>query len=142
MKDNQIDGEIQPGNDAVISQEEKGLPQTDKHRSKGWKKIEFKPKEQAEAERLFFFFFPEASHWKPPSILLPFDPVTYVPYFKQIALAILRTGIIGENGLKDHAGHRETFPVDQRDLIGALVDTHFKYSNVTFFPGDILKGFD
>jgi len=32
---------------------------------------------QSEAERLFFLFFPEASHWEPPSILLPFDPVTY-----------------------------------------------------------------
>jgi hypothetical protein len=116
-------------------------PQTE-HQSKGWKEIKFKPKEQAEAERLFFFFFPEASHWKPPSILLPFDPVTYVPYFKQTALTILRTGIIGKNGLKGHAGHRETFPVDQRDLIGALVDTHFKYRDVTFFPGDILKRFD
>ena len=142
MKNNQKDGEIQPGNNAVIRQEEKGLPQPDKHRPKGWKEIKFKPKEQAEAERLFFLFFPEASHRKLPSILVPFDPVTYVPYFKQTALAILRTGIVGENGLKGHVGHRETFPVDQRNLIGALVDTHFKYRDITFYPGDILKLFD
>lgn len=142
MKDNQKEGEIQLGNDAVISQEEKGLPQTDKYRSKGWKEVKIKPKEQAEAERLFFLFFPKASHWKPPSILLPFDPVTYVPYLKQTALAILGTGIIGENGLKGHKGHKETFPVDQSDLIGALVDTHFKYRDVTFFPKDIINRFD
>jgi hypothetical protein len=114
----------------------------------GWKALERirakakKEKEPSEAERLFFLFFPEASHWAPPSILLSFDPVTYVPYLKQTALAILGTGIIGENGLKGHAGHKKFFPVDQRDLIGALVDTHYKYSNVTFSPGDIIKYYD
>jgi hypothetical protein len=118
------------------------------HRSKGWevlKRVKSKKhtkEAQPEAERLFFLFFPEASHWKAPSILLPFDPITYVPYLKQTALAILGTGIIGENGLRGHARHKGTFPVDQRDLIGALVDTHYKYSDVTFFPADIIKHFD
>jgi len=107
-----------------------------------FKVIKIKTEEQAEAERLFFLFFPEASHWEPPSILLPCDPVTDVPYLKQTALAILGTGIIAENGLKGHAEHKIFYPVDQRDLIGALVDTHYKYSNVTFSPGDILKNFD
>ncbi len=105
----------------------------------GWKPIKIKSEEQAEAERLFFLFFPEASHWEPPSILLPFDPITYVPYLKEVALAILSTGIIGEDGLK---GSRETFPVNQRDLIGTLVDTHYKYTNITYYPGDIIRRFD
>lgn len=138
MKDNQKDDEIQPGNVAVIAQEEKGLPQTVELRTKGWKVIKIKPKEQAEAERLFFLFFPEASHWEAPSILLPFNPANYLPDFKQNALAILSTGIIEENGLKGHAG----YPVNQRDLIIALIDTDYQYRNITFFPEDILKQFD
>ncbi|MDP2044922.1 MAG: hypothetical protein Q8L00_01790, partial [Deltaproteobacteria bacterium] len=86
MNDDHKNEGTQAGNGVTSEEEEvKELPPPNKHRSKGWKKIEFKPKEQAEAERLFFFFFPEASHWKPPSILLPFDPVTCVPYFKKIA---------------------------------------------------------
>jgi hypothetical protein len=61
---------------------------------------------------------------------------------KQATLAILGTGIIGENGLKGHARHKKNFPVNQRDLISALIETHFKYCDVKFFPGDILKRFD
>ena len=33
-------------------------------------------------------------------------------------------------------------PVEHRDLIAALVEIHFKYVDITFFPGDILKHFD
>lgn len=139
MKDNQKDVENQQGNDAAINQEEKGLLQIDKQQLKGWKPIEIKPKEQAEAERLFFIFFPEASHWEAPDILLPFNPTNYFPEFKQEALAILMTGIIGKDGLK---GHKETFPVNQKDLIIALLDTDFKYRDVIYFPGDIIKKFD
>jgi hypothetical protein len=128
-----------------ISQEGKEPLHPGQHRSKDWKPIKIKPEEQAEAERLFFLFFPEASHWEPPSILLPFDPITYVPYLKEVALAILGTGIIGEKGLKGHAGHKKIYPLDRRELrelIGALVEKDFKYRDVTFFPGDILKRFD
>jgi hypothetical protein len=110
-------------------------------RAKAKKKIE-PPKKQSEAERLFFLFFPEASHYEEPSILLPFDPVTYVPYLKEAALAILGTGIIGENGLKGHARHKNFFPVNQRDLIGDLVNIHYKYTSISLFPGDILRIFD
>ncbi|MBU4232786.1 MAG: hypothetical protein L6277_04755 [Desulfobacterales bacterium] len=140
MNDDHKKEGTQAGNDVTSEEEEvKELPPPNKHRSKGWKKIDFKPREQAEAERLFFLFFPEASHWETPSILLPFNPTNYFPEFKQEALAILSTGIIGEDGLK---GHKETFPVNQRDLIIALLETDFKYRDVTFFPGDILKRFD
>lgn len=99
---------------------------------------------QSEAERLFSLFFPEASHWEAPSILLPFNPTNYLPEFKQEALAILSTGIIGEDGLKG-TGDKEIFPVNQRDLrdlIIALLDKDYQYQDVTFYPGDILKKFD
>lgn len=111
-------------------------------RAKAKKQTEPQTRELSEAERLFLLFFPEASNWKPSSILLPFDPVTYVPYLKQAALAILGTGIIGETGLKGHAGHKKFFPVDQRQLISDLVDKHYKYTDTTYFPRDILKRFD
>jgi len=99
-------------------------------------------KEQSEAERLFFLFFPEALHWQNPSILVPFNPSNYLPHFKQDALAILGTGIIGENGLKGHAGHKKFFPVDQKDLIISLIDRDYQYHSIAFYPGDILKKFD
>lgn len=99
---------------------------------------------QSEAERLFYLIFPEALHWKADysQPLAAFDPITYVPYLKETALVILGTGIIGESGLKGHAGHGETFPVDLRDLIGALVDIHYKYTDIIFSPKDILTHFD
>jgi hypothetical protein len=113
-------------------------------RAKSRKLTEPRAKEQSEAERLFYLIFPEALHWKADysQPLAAFDPITYVPYLKETALAILGTGIIGESGLKGHAGHGETFPVDLRDLIGALVDTHFKYTEIIFSPEDILTHFD
>jgi hypothetical protein len=112
--------------------------------SEGWRAIKIKPKEQAEAEKLLFFFFPEASHWEAPTILLPFNPTTYFPEFKQEALAILSTGIIKEDGLRG-TGHKEFFPVNQRDLkdlIIALLEKDYQYQDVTFYPGDILNKFD
>lgn len=114
-------------------------PQSNKQWSQRWKPIEIKPKEQAKAEKLFFLFFPEASHWKEPDILLPFNPTNYFPEFKDEALAILRTGIIGEDGLE---GHKETYLVNQRDLIFALIDIDFKYRDISYFPQDIIKIFD
>lgn len=113
-------------------------------RAKFKKQSEPRTEEQSDTERLFYLIFPEASNWKADysQPLAAFDPITYVPYLKQVALAILDTGIIGENGLKGHAGHKETFPVDRRDLIGALVDIDYQYQQVTYFPGDIIKLFD
>jgi hypothetical protein len=73
---------------------------------------------------------------------LPFNPETDIPFFKQAALAILKTGIIGENGLKGHAGHKKDFPVNVEYLIVDLVDKHYNYTDVNFFPGDILNIFD
>lgn len=113
-------------------------------RAKAKKEPEAKEK-QSEAERLFFLFFPEASHWEAPSMLLPFNPTTYLPYFKQEALAILATGIITEQGLKGHAGHKKIFPFNQRDLrdlIVALLDIDYQYQEVYLSPRDILKHFD
>jgi hypothetical protein len=94
------------------------------------------------AERLFNLFFPEASHWKDPSILLPFNPTNYPLQFKQGALSILSTGIIGENGLKGYAGNKEFFPINQRDLIIALLDTDYQYRDVVLYPEHIIKHFD
>jgi hypothetical protein len=136
------DDETQPEIDEDISQEGKEPSQLGQQRAKGWKIIKIKPKEQAEAERLFFRFFPEASHWEEPSILIPFDPITYIPYLRQAALAILSTGIIGEKGLKGHTGHKEFFPVEQRELISALVEANFRFREVTFLPNDIIKHFE
>jgi len=111
----------------------------DKPEWKALKRIRAKKKEKepTEAERLFSLFFPEASHWEAPSILLPFNPTTYLPYFKQNALAILSTGIIGENGLKGHVEH-----IKQKDLIIDLLNKDYQYRKTTFFPEDILNQFD
>jgi hypothetical protein len=125
----------------------KSLGQRVLERAKAKKQTEPQAKEHSEAERLFNLIFPEASHWKADysQPLTAFDPITYVPYLKEAALAILDTGIIGENGLMDYEGHKEIFHFDRRDLrdlISALVDTHYKYCDVTFSPGDILRHFD
>ena len=81
-------------------------------RAKSKKQTEPRTKEQSEAERLFNLIFPEASHWKADysQPLAAFDPITYDPYLKEAGLAILSTGIIGENGLKGHAGQKVFFP--------------------------------
>jgi hypothetical protein len=133
------DDETQPEINVVMSHEEKEPLQSGQHRLKDWKTIKIKSKEQAEAERLFFLFFPEASQWKVPKILVPFNPTTYFPEFKQEALAILGTGIIGEDGLK---GHKKTYHINQRDLFIALLDKDFQYRDVIYFPQVIIKKFD
>jgi len=111
-------------------------------RAKAKKQNEPQLKEQSEAERLFQYCFPEASSWKTPSLLLPLDPFSDIAYLKKAALAILGTGIFRENELKCHAGHKKNYPVPLRDLILDLVDRHFKYVDITFFPSDIIKHFD
>lgn len=98
--------------------------------------------EPSEAKRLFFIFFPEAADYKASSLLLPFNPIANVSYLKQAALAILSTGIIGDNGLRGHARHKKFFPVDQRKLILDLIETHDRYTSITYSPEDILKRFD
>lgn len=100
-----------------------------------------KAKKEKTPEQLFSIFFPEASHFKESSILLLFDPITHDPTLKQAALAILGIGIFKEEGLQGHAGHKK-IPVQQKDLISSLIETHFKYCDVTFSPGDIINRFD
>jgi len=145
MKEDHKDDGTQEGNGVINEEEEaKGLPPPNQRREKGWKTIKIKPKEQAEAEKLYILFFPEASYWEAPTILLPVNPNTYPPFFKQAALAILSTGIIGEDGLKG-VGHKEFFPINQRDLkdlIIALLDKDYQFQDFTFYPGDILNKFD
>ena len=105
----------------------------------GWKALERakakrqpKPqtKELSEAECFFSkYCYPEAPFWEN-------------RIFKQAALNVLGSGIFGENELKGHAGHKKTYPVPLGDLIIHLVETHFKYVDIIFAPGDILKAFD
>jgi hypothetical protein len=112
------------------SREGKALPQPGQSRSKDWKTIKIKPKEQAKAERLFFqYCYPESLFWE--------DLV-----LKQAALDILSPEFIGENELKGHAGHKKIYPVPLGDLIIHLVEIHSKYVEIIFYPGDILKEFD
>lgn len=99
-------------------------------------------KEQSEAERLFQYCFPEYSCRETPSLLLPLAPFSGVTYLKKGALDMFSSGIFGENELNGHAGHKKNYPVPLGDLIIDLVETHFKYVDITFFPGDIIKHFD
>lgn len=119
----------------------------DRKQAEAKKQTEPQIKEPSEADRLFDLIFPEASHWKADysQPLAAFDPITYVPYLKQVALAILDTGIIGENGLKGHALHKKPLLAnrrDIRDLISALVDIDYQYQQVIYSPGDIINLFD
>lgn len=111
-------------------------------RTKAKKQTVSQIKEQSEAERLFQYCFPELSCRETPSLLLPLAPFSGVTYLKQGALDMLSSGIFGENELNGHAGHKKNYPVPLGDLIIQLVETHFKYVDITFFPGDIIKHFD
>jgi hypothetical protein len=98
-----------------------------------WKPIEIKTREQAEAERLFNqYCHPKSPHWK------------YQPA-KQAALAMLRSGIFGDNVLKGHARHKTTYPVELGALIYELENVYTGYTNpppISFIKGDILQEFD
>jgi hypothetical protein len=97
----------------------------DDHKDAGWKVLKrAKAKEQTEAEKLFNqHCYPETWFWK-------------YPEWKQAALDILNSGIFEGPELKGHAGHKQTYPVDLRDLILDLVKKHFDY-DVNRPPGRV-----
>jgi hypothetical protein len=71
--------------------------------------------EVLKAERLFNqYCYPKTWYWENPE-------------WKQAALDILSAGIIEENTLKGHAGHKKNYPVELGDLICDLVQRHFDY---------------
>ncbi|MBM4275879.1 MAG: hypothetical protein FJ134_15670 [Deltaproteobacteria bacterium] len=95
--------------------------------------IDLKNPEALEAERLFNHFCnPKSPHWK-------------YPPAKQAALAMLRSGIFGDNVLKGHARHRTTYQVVLAALIYELENVYSGYINpppISFLKEDILCEFD
>ncbi len=94
--------------------------------------IDLKP-EALQAERLFnHYCHPKSHHWKN-------QPA------KQAALAILGSGIFGDDLLRGHAGHKKTYPVNLDALIYELVNVYRGYSYVppiAYVKEDILREFD
>ncbi len=94
--------------------------------------IELKP-EALEAGRLFNqYCHPNSHHWKSQTE-------------KQAALAMLGSGIFGDNLLKGHAKHKTTYPVNLGSLIYELVNVHGGYSYVppiSYVKEDIIGEFD
>jgi hypothetical protein len=73
--------------------------------------IEISP-EALEALRLFnLYCYPKSPFWKNEAA-------------RQAALAMLGTGIFGDNELKGHARHKKTYPVNLGNLIKELVDLY------------------
>ncbi len=94
--------------------------------------IEITP-EALEAARLFNqYCHPESHFWKNPAS-------------KQAALAMLGSGIFGDNVLKGHAKHKTTYPVILEALIWELVNLHREYAYsppVSYIKEDIVGTFD
>jgi len=87
-------------------------------------------KKKKEAERLFSEYCISWQVWRS-------DPA-----LKQAALDMLGTGFFGDNELKGHAGHKETYPVPLGDIIAELVARHDDYTHIVFHPMDIINAFD
>jgi hypothetical protein len=89
--------------------------------------------EALEANRLFNqYCYPKSPHWKNQAS-------------KQAALAMLGSGIFGDNLLKGHAKHKTTYPVNLGALIYELVNVHGGYSYlppIAYVKEDILCEFD
>ena len=94
--------------------------------------IDLTPKGR-EAERLFNqYCHPKSPHWN------------YQPA-KQAALAMLRSGIFGDNVLKGHVRHKTTYPIELGALIYELENVYGGYSHVppiAYVKEDILREFD
>lgn len=99
---------------------------------KGWSTIELKP-EKLEADRLFNQYCNPKSHfWRN-------------KLHKQDALAMLGSGIFGDNVLKGHAKHKKTYPVSLENLIYELASLHLAYAYpppVDYLHEDIISTFD
>ena len=117
----------------TCSQEEKDPPQSDQHRSAGWKSLDkIKTKK---AERLFHQYCdPKPPGWE--------DREWEI--LKEAALKILSSEFsefIEENGLKGHPLHKKIYQADVGQLIIALVEyAHFnRIVNLPFFPPDVIR---
>jgi|GEM_PF-3148930 hypothetical protein len=93
--------------------------------------VDLKP-EALEATRLFNqYCHPEHPHWKN-------------KHRKQATLAMLGSGIFGDNELKGHAKHKTTYRIEVKNLIYELVNVYCGHSYIpstSYVKEDILREF-
>jgi hypothetical protein len=89
--------------------------------------------EALEAQRLFNqYCHPKSHYWKNQDA-------------KQAALAMLSSGIFGDEVLKGHARHKTTYPVILEALIRELVDLYRAYvylPPISYIKEDVTREFD